>query len=185
MPAGGVTARAGQLMTLLIALAFLGVAIAFVASTSWFTVFLVVHVTFVVIWIGGGAMLTILGLLAERRRDGQELVTIARQAAFVGERIFAPAGIVVVAMGIAMIENAGIGYDHFWVIFGLLGFLSTFVTGVGVLAPMSKRVAAIVEANGPDADVTKAAVSKILLVARADVALLLLVVIDMVARPFS
>ena len=176
--------RSSQLPTLLIALGFLVVAAVFISTTDWFTFFLTVHVTFVVIWIGGGMMLTILGVLAERKSDGEELVAIARQAAFVGERIFAPSGIVVVAMGVAMIENGGLGYNHFWVVFGLLGFLSTFLTGVGVLAPMSKKVAAVVEAHGPNAPESKAAVSKILLIARADVALLLLVVVDMVTRPF-
>ena len=174
-----------QVATPLIALAFLVVAAVFISTTNWFTFFLTVHVTFVVIWIGGGAMLTILGLLAERRSDGEELVTIARQAAFVGQRIFAPAGIIVVVMGIAMIENAGFGYGHFWVIFGLLGFLSTFVTGVGVLGPMAKKAAVVVEAHGPNAPESKAAISRLLLIARADIALLLLVVVDMITRPFS
>ncbi len=179
------TGRVSQVPTLLVGIAFLVVAGIFISTTDWFTFFLTVHITFVVIWIGGGVLLTILGLMAERRSDGEELVTIARQASFVGERIFAPSGIIVVAMGVAMIENGGLGYNHFWVIFGLLGFLSTFLTGVGVLAPMSKKVSAIVQAHGPNAPESKAAVSKILLIARADVALLLLVVVDMITRPFS
>lgn len=177
--------RSSQLPTALIGLAFLVVAAVFISTTDWFTFFLTVHVTFVVVWIGGGMLLTILGIRAERQDDGEALVAIARQAAFVGERIFAPAGIVVVVMGVAMIENGGLGYNHFWIVFGLLGFLSTFVTGVGVLAPMSKKVAAIVEARGAHSPESKAAVSKLLLIARADVALLLLVVVDMVTRPFS
>ena len=179
------TRRTSQVPTLLVGIVFLVVAGIFISTTDWFTFFLTVHITFVVIWIGGGLLLTILGLMAERRSDGEELVTIARQASFVGERIFAPSGIIVVAMGVAMIENGGLGYNHFWVIFGLLGFLSTFLTGVGVLAPMSKKVSAIVQAHGPNAPESKAAVSKILLIARADVALLLLVVVDMITRPFS
>ena len=88
-----------------------------------------------VIWVGGGAALTILGLRAERATDGAEVTGIARQAAFLGERVFAPAGLVVVATGIGMVSNADLGYDHFWIAFGLLGFLSTFVIGVAVLVP--------------------------------------------------
>ena len=107
-------------------------------------------------------------------------------AAFAGERIFAPAAIVVVAMGIAMVQNADLGFDHFWIVFGLLGFLATFVTGVGVLAPMSKKLSALDRRRrAPNAPETQAAISKILLIARADVAMLLLVIVDMVTKPFS
>ena len=56
---------------------------------------------------------------------------------------------------------------------------------VGVLAPLSKSVAALIEAKGALAPESQAAISKILLIARADIAVLLLVVVDMVTKPFS
>jgi uncharacterized membrane protein len=161
------------------------VAIVFLATSSWFDAFLTVHISFVVIWIGGGTTLTILGIMAERRGDGTELAVIARQAAFLGQRVFAPAAIVVLAMGAAMVENQHIGYGHFWTGFGALGLLSSFVIGVAVLSPMSVEVGKILAEKGPDAPESKAAVSKILLIARADVAVLLLVIVDMVTKPFS
>src|SRR5919202_1343162 len=63
-------------------------------STSWYAAFKAVHVVFAVTWIGGGLLLTILGLVAERKNDPAEIASIARQAAFAGERIFAPAGLI-------------------------------------------------------------------------------------------
>jgi uncharacterized membrane protein len=179
-------ARDSRLQTALIGLAFLIVAVMFALSNgSWYDAFRTVHVTFVVIWIGGGAALTILGIVAETRSDGAQLATIARQAAFLGQRVFAPSAIVVVLMGAAMVENAHIGYGHFWVILGLLGFLTTFVLGVAVLSPMSVKVSAILTEQGPDAPESREAIAKILLIARADVAMLLLVIVDMVTKPFS
>lgn len=58
----------------------------------WYAIFKFVHVTFAVVWIGGGTLLTILALVAERGDDPMEVVIVARQAALVGERLFAPAG---------------------------------------------------------------------------------------------
>ena len=55
-----------------------------------------------VFWVGGGLLLTVLGLRAERSDDPAELATLARQAAFAGEKLFAPAGLLVLLMGIAM-----------------------------------------------------------------------------------
>jgi uncharacterized membrane protein len=185
-PTTTIEGRHSRLQTALIGLALLVVAVVFVVSNgSWYDAFRTVHVTSVVIWIGGGAALTILGIVAETKSDGAQLAAIARQAAFLGQRVFAPAGIVVVVMGAAMIENAHIGYGHFWVIFGLLGFLTTFVIGIAILSPMSVKVSAIITEQGPDAPESRQAIARILLIARADVAMLLLVIVDMVTKPFS
>jgi uncharacterized membrane protein len=174
-----------QLPTLLIGAVFIVVAIVFAASSDWYDTFLAVHILAVVIWIGGGLFLTVMALLAERANDPAQLASLAKMAAFAGHRIFAPASLVVLAMGIAMVENAGIGFDHFWIAFGLIGFLITFVLGIGVLAPRSKTADELIAEKGLDAPETQAAISTLLLIARADVAMLLLVVVDMVTKPFS
>jgi uncharacterized membrane protein len=156
--------------------------------THWFALFRVVHVMVAVFWVGGGLLLTTLALLAQRRDDPAELATIARQAAFVGERLFAPAGLVVLLMGIAMMINGSGGllqWGKFWVIAGLVGYALTFVTGIGVLSPLAKKVSNLLETEGPTAAATQEAIARILLVARVDVAVLLLVVADMVTKPFS
>jgi uncharacterized membrane protein len=163
------------------------VAIVFISNASWtnawYSAFKAIHVIAAVVWIGGGALLTILGLAAERKNDPVEMATVARQAATVGEKLFAPAGLVVVAMGVAMMVNTNWGWGRFWVVAGLVGYAITFVTGVGVLAPLAKRVTALVEEKGATHPETTAQIKKILMIARVDVALLLLVVLDMVTKP--
>ncbi len=176
--------RASLAPTALIGLAFLAVAVIFLWSSDWYFVFKTVHVLFAVIWIGGGALLTIYGFRAERAGEPGEIAHIAKMATFAGEKIFAPAGIVVLAAGIGMTLNASLTYDQFWLIFGLIGFAATFVIGIGVLGPRAKRLSALLETKGPEAPETQAAISQILLIARFDIAVLLLVIIDMVAKPF-
>jgi uncharacterized membrane protein len=181
-PAAG---RSSASLTAAIAAAFLVVTVIFASTTTWYFVFKTVHVVGAVVWVGGGTLLTVLALLAERRQDPVELATIARQAAFVGERIFAPTGVIVFAMGIAMMINGDLDWGQFWVIAGLIGYASTFLTGLTVLSPNAKRVAALLEAKGPAAPETQAAIARILLIARVDIAVLLLVVVDMATKPFS
>ena len=180
-------ARSSAPLTGVLAGVVLVVAIVFISNASWsnawYSAFKAIHVLAAVIWIGGGAFLTILGVAAERKNDPVELATIARQAATVGEKLFAPAGLVVVAMGIAMMVNTDWGWGRFWVIAGLVGYAITFVTGVGVLAPLAKKVTALVDDKGPADPETMAAIGKVLMIARVDIALLLLVVVDMVTKP--
>jgi uncharacterized membrane protein len=151
----------------------------------WYALFRVVHITFAVFWVGGGLLLTILGLRAERSTDPMEMATLARQAAFAGEKFFAPAGLVVLLMGIAMMINTDWGWGKFWVIVGLIGYAATFVTGIGVLSPLAKKIDELLTEKGPTAPETQAAIQRILLVARFDVGVLLLVIADMVTKPFS
>jgi uncharacterized membrane protein len=152
---------------------------------DWYALFRVLHVVVAVFWVGGGLLLTVLGLRAERAEDPNEMATLARQAAFAGEKLFAPGGLIVLAMGIAMMINTNWGWGKFWVVAGLVGYALTFVTGVGVLSPLAKKIDVLLKEKGPAAPETQATIQRILLVARFDIAILLLVVADMVTKPFS
>jgi uncharacterized membrane protein len=152
---------------------------------NWYSLFKAVHVAVAVYWVGGGLLLVTLAFRAQRAYKPDEIVSIARQAAFAGEKIFAPAGLVVFLMGIAMMINTNLGWGHFWVVFGLLGYAATFGVGLLVLSPLAKQISASAEQNGPTAPETLALIDRILLVARFDIAVLVLVVIDMVTKPFA
>jgi uncharacterized membrane protein len=185
-----VTDRGRSWITPAIGLAVLAVGLLFAfeatdASTTWFGIFKLVHVGVAVFWVGGGLLLTALALRAERSDDPEDLVTVARQATFVGEKLFAPAGGVVLAMGIAMVINRHIGFGTTWVDIGLAGFALSFVTGVAVLSPRAKRIVELSDTAGATAPETQAAIREILLIARVDVAVLLVVVADMLMKPFS
>lgn len=179
----------GALTLLLLAIVLVVAAIFAFSSTAlpdhWYALFKFVHVSFAVVWVGGGMLLTILAIVAERQSDPMEIVLVARQAALVGEKLFAPAGLVVFLMGVAMMLNTNWGWGKFWIVAGLIGYATTFVTGVAVLSPLAKKIKASAEENGPTDALTLALISRILLIARVDVAVLMLVIADMVTKPFS
>jgi uncharacterized membrane protein len=143
------------------------------------------HVVAAVVWVGGGALLTVLALRTERENDPLSLANLGRQAAFVGEKIFTPSSLVVFAFGIAMIEKGDLGYGEFWIVAALVGWGLTFLTGVGFFAPQTKKLNALIEQHGVEHPSSQAQLKKILLVARLDVALLLLITADMAAKPFA
>jgi uncharacterized membrane protein len=183
-------AGASRWVTVGVGLAVAAVGLVFALNTTedtthWFAVFKLIHVSVAVFWVGGGLTLTALALWAQTKNDPEEMATIARQAAFVGEKLFAPAGLVVLAMGITMVINDHIGFGTTWVIIGLVGYAATFTTGIAFLAPRAKRVAVLLDTKGAAAAETQAAIREILLIARIDVGVLLIVVADMLLKPFS
>jgi uncharacterized membrane protein len=156
-----------------------------VLPNNWYSLFKAVHVLLAVIWVGGGVTIMIHGIRAQMANDTRQILTIAQQAAFMGEKVFAPAGLVTFLMGIAMMINTSWGWGHFWVIAGLLGYASTFIVGVGVLSPLAKKIAQTAEEKGPEHPDTMALIERIMLIGRFDVAVLMLVVVDMVTKPFA
>ncbi len=154
-------------------------------STTWFGIFKLVHVGVAVFWVGGGLLLTVLAMRAERADDPEEIAAIARQATFAGEKLFAPAGGIALVFGIAMVVNQHIGFGTTWVDIGLAGWALSFVTGVAVLSPRARKIVELCDTVGAAAPATQAAIKEILLIARVDVAVLLVVVADMLMKPFS
>src|SRR5581483_9918104 len=95
----GASARSrGDLLPLIMLGVVVVVGAVFVLSNStlvpndWYALFKAIHVGLAVIWVGGGVMLTVNGIRAKRETDPAKVVLVAQQAAFAGERIFAPAG---------------------------------------------------------------------------------------------
>jgi uncharacterized membrane protein len=182
LPSGPVTAAIGLAVAI--------VALIFLFNTSpfpshWYFLFKLVHVVGAVVWVGGGMTLTILAMRAERSKDPGDMATIARQAAFVGERVFAPVGLLVFLMGIAMVINFHWGWGTTWIVIGLVGYAITFLTGLLVLGPSAKHVGQLIESQGAGAAETQAAIQRLLLIARVDMGVLLLVVADMILKPFT
>jgi uncharacterized membrane protein len=169
--------------------AVIGVIFAFSGSAvmpnNWYSLFKAVHVLFAVIWVGGGVSIMINAIRAQTARDPEGIVTVAKQAAFMGEKVFAPVGLVTFLMGIAMMINTSWGWGHFWIVAGLIGYASTFIVGIAILSPLAKKIDASAEQNGPTHPETMALIERIMLIARFDVAVLMLVVLDMVTKPFA
>ncbi len=152
-----------------------------IATYFWLKAF---HVLASVLWVGGGAAITLMAWRAQFAKDTQQLLTVAKQAEWLGSRFFPPLSIVVLAFGIGMIENAGLGWGSFWIDFGIAIWALSFAVGAGFLGPESGRLAKLMAERGPTDPAVLARVNRIVWVARIDVVLLLLVVFDMTAKPF-
>jgi uncharacterized membrane protein len=162
----------------------LAVAVVFLSNTSWYFVFKSIHVLAAVLWLGGGAMITVLAWQAQRTKDNAQLLQIGKQAEWLSMRVFVPASLLVVVMGIVLMHKGNFGYSNFWVLFGLIAWGVSFLVGAGFLGPEAGRLAKLIEAKGPEDPDVLQRLNRIISVARADVVLVLLIAIDMVAKPF-
>ncbi|HZU78593.1 MAG TPA: DUF2269 family protein [Acidimicrobiales bacterium] len=143
-----------------------------------------VHVVMAVAWVGGGLMLTMQAERGRRAGDETEMAKVALSADFWAKRVFIPASLVLLACGLGMVADGHIGFSKPFVDIGLAGWAVSFVLGAAFLGPQGAQVGELVTAEG--GVVTEACMAKlnrILLVARVDLVILLLVIVNMVVKP--
>jgi hypothetical protein len=154
------------------------------AEPHAYTIFLTVHVVAAVIWVGGDVTLTTLGIVFERRGEGEVLGALGRMGTWVGTRVYTPALFVVIAFGIAMmVKEEFFDWGEFWVVFGLIGWAIAGVVGVGFVGPELGRIDEAARTHGPDSAEVAERVKRLFMIFRFDTALLILIVIDMTAKP--
>src|SRR4029079_18986232 len=86
-----------------------------------YQIYLAIHVLAAVVWAGGDITLTTLGIVFEGKKDGPTLAALGRMGAWIGTRVYTPALFFVFGFGVALVEKSGIGWDHFWIVFAVVG----------------------------------------------------------------
>ena len=143
---------------------------------------LAVHVLAAVIWVGGGVTMHIFGRLATK--EGPE-----RQLAFTGESIrignmvYAPLAVILLIAGVLLVDEVGYSYGDLWIGIGFLGFLVSFVLGVGYYGRAGKRYAEVAAGEGPGSPAAQAIYQRTAGVNMVELTVLLLVVINMAVKP--
>ena len=177
------TDRSELLTFLLLAVLVAGTVVFLWRSTNAEEIYMAAHVISVVIWVGGGASLTILALLTQRAGDAHALANLVRQIETMATRIFTPASLVALGFGFALVEKQGIGYGSFWIDFALAVWALSFVLGAGLIGPRTAKLRKLIDECGEDDPLVQQGLAAVLLFARIDVSMLLLVVVDMAAKP--
>jgi uncharacterized membrane protein len=148
-----------------------------------YQIYKALHVIAIVIWVGGDVTLTTLGIVFERRKDGPTLAALGKLGVWIGTRVYTPALFAALAFGIALIEKGGLGWGAFYIDFALVGWAIAAGVGVGFVGPELGRIDEAAQQHGPDSDEVRRRVARLFTIFRFDTALLILLVIDMTAKP--
>jgi uncharacterized membrane protein len=146
-------------------------------------IYLALHVLAIVIWVGGDVTLTTLGIVFEAKQDGPTLAALGRMGGWIGTRVYTPALFFTFGFGVALIEKIGTPWDQFWVIFGIVGWSLAGAIGITFVGPELGRIDKAAQQYGPDSPEVARRVKRLFTIFRFDTALLMLIVIDMVAKP--
>jgi hypothetical protein len=128
-------------------------------------------------------MLLLLATRAARQPDGEALGGLIDDTADLGTKLFIPASLVTFAMGLALAIDGPWSFDQLWIVLGLAGFATTFVTGALILKPRGDRIAELRRRDGGMSPEANYAARRMLTLGRLDYVVLVMVVVDMALKP--
>jgi uncharacterized membrane protein len=155
----------------------------FLGGTTGYIILKSLHVVAAVTWVGGALTQNVLATRLRKANDGRLMSGFAREAEWIGTHVYLPSSLVLLGLGIWMVATEAWNFTDLWIIIGILGIVATVITGAGFIGPTSKKVAEAIAARGPDDPEVARGIDRLLTVARVDLIVLFIVVIDMVAKP--
>lgn len=97
-----------------------------------------VHVALAVLWVGGASVMTILVVVLLARGDDEATMAGVSHVGLLGNRVFAPTGLVTIVTGLALGWLGG-WFWQAWTVLAIGIVACTFVLGAAVLGPTCER----------------------------------------------
>jgi uncharacterized membrane protein len=108
------------------------------------------HILGAIIWVGGGVMLSLVGVRARQSEDPSLIKEFARMLSYVGLRVLTPAVVVVLVSGIWLVlSGSEWNFSQLWVLLGLGAFVLSFLIGAIYLS----RIAIQLERTATGAEI--------------------------------
>jgi len=142
---------------------------------------LTAHVVAAVVWVGGSVLALTLGCYL-RGRDMETRVEYTRWTEWLGPRLFAPMSVIVIIAG-PLLADRLYDFSQTWLTLGFIGWGLSFLIGVAFYPREGARREKLIEQNGMASEQVAGSINRVLTVATVDTLIVMLVVIDMTAKP--
>ena len=140
------------------------------------------HVAAVIAWIGGGIGITVLQLRLGAAGDRAGLLSIGRQMETFGKIYYTPLAIVTLATGVWMVVTTW-DFEDPWIVIGIAGVFASMAIGLGLITPTGRKLLAESTKPEPNFGAIAGYSKRMRVLGMANLALLMIVVLVMVAKP--
>ena len=148
-----------------------------------YKIVLFVHVMAVIMWLGAGVVFQLLGERATASNDEAKMRTLISLGETFGKAYFGALTGTVLLSGLLLVIDGDWGFDHVFIIGGLIGIVASGAIGGAVIGPRSERLQERVGGGGAlDAEAV-ADIVKIKNVGRIDLSIMIVVVFLMTYKP--
>ena len=142
------------------------------------------HILGAIIWVGGGVVLSLVGVRARQSEDPSLIREFARMLSFVGLRVLTPAVVAVIVSGVWLVL-AGSEWDftQSWILFGLGAFVVVFLIGAVYLSRIAIQLERLATRTDMDPTAVRDLLGRWIVGYRVILVILLFAVWDMVFKP--
>lgn len=142
------------------------------------------HILGAIIWVGGGVMLSLVGVRARQSEDPSLIREFARMLSYVGLRVLMPAVVAVLVSGVWLVlARSAWDFTQFWVLFGLGAFIVAFLIGAVYLSQIAIQLERLATRTDMDPQAVRDLLGRWIVGYRVILVILLFAVWDMVFKP--
>jgi uncharacterized membrane protein len=143
----------------------------------------IVHIVAAAVWIGGGVTVSLLAARAWASRDDDTVVELSRIGDYVGSRMFGPAAFVLLAAGAWAVSEGNWEWGDPWITIGFLGWIAGLLIALSWHRTEGERIRAAVADGGASGPRARSVATTGMVVGLVELAILVVVVWAMVAKP--
>ena len=147
-----------------------------------YDIFLFLHVSSAIIWLGAGFVLQVQSIRAAGAADQQTLIRAVDESSSLAGILFIPASFSVLVFGLLMVFFGPWSFGQLWIDLGLIGYAASAALGLLGIKPISEKFMALVKRDGVGGEAL-ALGRRIFVISRIELVILLLVVANMVLKP--
>ena len=142
------------------------------------------HILGAMIWIGGGVMLSLIGIHTRQSEDPHHIRQFSRTLSYVGLRVLMPAVVAVLIFGVwLMLASSAWHLTQLWILLALGAFAIAFVIGAVYLSRVALALDKLTAGTDFDLKVAHDLLSRWIVGYQIVLLILLFAVWDMVFKP--
>jgi hypothetical protein len=148
---------------------------------SWYELLLTLHILAMATWFGSSLAITAMGFMS--LKTGPEAFgTFTLPATKWASRAHPAAGVVLLLTGFAMVADANYDFE-LWIILAIVGLVVAMGIGGALIGKTADGIVKRLEAGSMTTDELTTDARQLLLYTRIELVIVVLVVVDMVAKP--
>jgi uncharacterized membrane protein len=148
---------------------------------SYYEILLFLHIATAIVWLGAGLFMQVIIVRGQQTGNDGLLQGIASSSGWFAQRLFIPASLAVLVLGILLTIEGPWSFGDLWIVLGLVGYAFSFLVGILFLEPEGKRIGAAMAAGRDEEARTR--VARINAASRIELTVLYLVVASMALKP--
>lgn len=110
-----------------------------------------VHVTAVIVWLGGQVAIAVLNARMARAHDATQMAPLTRASRFFGTAVAGPAAGLTLVAGIVMMASAELSFGVLWIAWGLGALVLSMLLGATVMRRAGEQLATAMGEGGSGA----------------------------------